>query len=201
MPTTFPEIKVAITGSHGTGKTTLVNELGLYWDIPVIHERARQFGDEGFDLNHDATFETQLLMMLGQLADEDGLFGRSALISDRTIVDYLAYIYHSHHRPNKQVLDSIEASVYHLLNPGMRRRYDYVFYLPADSLPLVGDDLRPQDVRYQLDIDATLRAYYKRYGIDLYEVQSVDLTDRKEEITAVIREHYPDIRVGKWMHS
>jgi predicted ATPase len=84
-------MRIAVTGAHGTGKTTLVDALAPHLPgYAVVDEPYRQLEDEGEDFAARpaaADFERQLARAIADLeaADADTLF-------DRCPVDLLAYL-------------------------------------------------------------------------------------------------------------
>ena len=181
MPTRLHGIKkIAFTGSHGTGKTTLATALATEIDIPIIEERARLFEQMGFELNTGAVLQTQLLMLFDQLAAESNPF--AAWVADRCLIDYLAYSMSITVPPPKNIIALLESNIYWL----MQNRYDHIFYVPTGKIKLLSDSLRPDDAAYQLVIDENIKYYLKHMSIPYHEIQSVTLTDRVQEVLEVI---------------
>lgn len=178
-------IKIGFTGSHGTGKTTIsiavANELG----VTLIEERARMFSELGFDLNKKASLETQLLMLVDQVAAESGPF--HTWVADRILIDYLAYIVCLDHTPSKQIQTMLENNIAWMMRGvHFSGRYDHIFLVPTGKITLLADILRPDDIYYQELIDSNIRFYLDKFGIPFHEIQSVTLTDRVQEVLEVI---------------
>jgi hypothetical protein len=84
-------MRIAVSGTHCSGKTTLVEELsGLLPAYEVVHEPYHLLVEDGYDFNHPPSledFEAQLQRSLEELRArrKDALF-------DRCPFDVLAYI-------------------------------------------------------------------------------------------------------------
>lgn len=86
-------MRIGITGTHGSGKTTLANLLSLYTRIPLIKERARtvarRWGLTPATIPSKNKFEFQFEVLFEQIMQEKE--HKSGFISDRTVYDNLAY--------------------------------------------------------------------------------------------------------------
>ena len=180
MSTKSPAIRIGFTGSHGTGKTTLATELAIKLDMPFIEERARIFADMGFDMNTSASLQTQLLMLLDQIAAESNPF--SYWITDRILLDYLAYSVNTDQALNQDTVRLLESNLYWL----MQNRYTHVFLVPVGKIALVSDTLRPDDIAYQERIDTTIRFYLEKMKIPYHTIESSSLEDRMDEVLEVV---------------
>lgn len=182
-------MRIGITGSHGTGKTTLAKELGdsLRWNhLPLIEERARIFADKGLAMNQHASFDTQLLMLLDQTGEENAHSFVNGFISDRILVDYLVYSQLLHNPPTKHTLKCTEELVGKLLVD----RYDAIFFLPI-CFDLKGDNLRPNDRVYQTEVEDWLNTYFDRYGLDVITLVAEDrLSTALNHLTSIEKAWY-----------
>src|ERR1035441_10899354 len=86
-------MKISILGSHSTGKTSLVEAVGLRLkglcpnDAEVISETARKVLALGFPTNQDEFFETCYKFLEVQLQAERNCKSKH-VISDRSLVDF-----------------------------------------------------------------------------------------------------------------
>lgn len=88
-------VKIGITGTHCSGKTTLATELSKVLEVPLIHEIAGQFKEEDRQ-----KIGTQHKILLAQIAAEKS---HQEFVSDRTVIDNLAYcIWHANKKPEAQ---------------------------------------------------------------------------------------------------
>jgi len=133
-------LRIAIIGSHGTGKTTLVEKLGDILAIPVIEEMARTVILEQNKLPHDMDdlerFAFQRTIFDRQTAREDESMG---FISDRSVLDALVY---AHGTSGVLALEGAIA-----LRLG-NKPYDHIFFIPRE-FPLEFDGIRKEDEAYQ----------------------------------------------------
>lgn len=133
-------LRIAIVGSHGTGKTTLVEKLGDILKIPVIEEIARTVILERNKLPHDMDdlerFVFQQTVFDRQTAREDEAIG---FISDRSVLDALVYAHGT-----SGVLALEEVITLRLRN----KPYDHIFFIPRE-FPLEFDGVRKEDEIYQ----------------------------------------------------
>jgi len=89
-------IKLALCGAHGTGKTTILNDLSeIFTTIPILQRSVRSFwedcGVEDFEkLPSDIRAQFQKHQLLNQLRRED-IEGQNGFLTDRSVVDYWGY--------------------------------------------------------------------------------------------------------------
>jgi len=93
-------LRIAFTGAHGTGKTTLCNELASmlkgHDDVVISREVPRVIvdtvGDPEFFRRGNNSLERQLLIFFYQATEDRFLTLKSKyVLHDRTMVDHLAY--------------------------------------------------------------------------------------------------------------
>ena len=164
-------MRISISGSHCTGKTTLARYLSkeLIKKFPnkVIHidEVARKVISLGFPLNMDATYESYFHYIWFQLEQE-----RKAksvfVISDRSLVDLLAYIRANN---NPQISRSFVCLLQELLWLETKS-FDFYIYLPIE-FQLEVDDVRLEDVDYQKLVDEKIVDILVEYGVKYYKVR------------------------------
>ncbi|MGL4394466.1 MAG: ATP/GTP-binding protein [Brevinema sp.] len=89
-------MKIAFTGTHGIGKTTLATWLASTLDVTYIPEFAREFLENGFQL-HSPTdlldFETQILRKKIE-CEQKALSLNTQMVADRSYLDYSVYLKH-----------------------------------------------------------------------------------------------------------
>lgn len=88
-------MKLAFTGAHGIGKTTLAKWLADYMKIPYVPEYAREVLESGKkidSLENFVDFEDSIMNM--KIAEEERLEreGRESFIADRSYIDYSVYL-------------------------------------------------------------------------------------------------------------
>ena len=135
-------MNIALTGSHGTGKTTILNNIA---HPNKIQEIARK--ELIKDVKpHDMTPKERLIFQCDywelQKKTEDS---KKDFLSDRSLLDILAYD-----------LDIMKHKDVYAMLPRLVGRYDVLCYIPIE-FPLEIDNVRFHDVSYQHDIDYKIR--------------------------------------------
>jgi len=145
--------KIALTGAHGTGKTTLVDIISREMNITSIKNTVRTFweksGVEDFEkIPRNIRGEFQKLLILNQIKKEDDIFGNS-YITDRSLIDYLAYT---------KVSSDIQESDWNILKALVKERvksYTHIIYVPIE-FEAQKERLRA-DIAIQQDIDKVIQ--------------------------------------------
>ena len=123
-------MKIAISGSAGTGKTSLATTLSDRWGCPIIPEHYDEFFDKNFDFIRPADrLQRQIFDVLeikNRLENESDEF-----IADRCPIDlfnlWLSRGYASNQRKTHDLYDRCRSYVI---------KYDCIVVLPWGSLPL-----------------------------------------------------------------
>ena len=130
-------MRLAISGSHATGKSTLAGELrSALTDYTFVDEAYAYLLDEGHELGAEPTLEdfaAQLRRSVSLILEIDG----PNVIFDRCPVDYLAYLA-ALHADGDELRDSLMASVDAL------RTLNAVIFVPVearDRIPVHREDL------------------------------------------------------------
>lgn len=181
-------LKVAVTGAHGTGKTTLCNslkrslpDLGVCREVPrVIIE---QVGDPDFFKRGHNTIDRQLLIFLYQLEEErKQARGHDILLCDRTPIDHLAYTLANHSRFS----DSPEYIALKNLIADWLATFDLIFKVPIE-FPLQDDGVREGAADFQTEIDRLIDRLYSELGTEVRVVKGT-VEERTDIIKSVIQE-------------
>ncbi|MBI5346468.1 MAG: AAA family ATPase [Chlamydiae bacterium] len=142
--------RIAVFGTHGAAKTTLVYKLAAYFkmnnkNVIVIHETARQCP---FPINNDTVYQTTLYVVASQLKKELEAEAEKfeIAISDRTLSD--AFIYINHLERDNALTQSLQSFCYEWI-----KQYNVLIYLePNTGFTIANDGVRATDVNYQLAI-------------------------------------------------
>lgn len=178
-------MKVSITGSHSTGKTTLactvnniLREQGAN-SVGLIDEVARRVIAMGFPLNQDATIHSYLNYIWLQLKEEREHFEKH-VISDRSLVDLLGYI-RTNDDPKipKYFVSMLEELLWH-----ESAYFGLYCYLPIE-FPLEMDNVRPSDIEYQKAVDTNIQLILKEYRLP-YEKITGSLDDRSKKVAGLL---------------
>jgi len=178
-------MKIAVAGSHGTGKTTLARMLADALGLPLITERAREaarqmkLGDLGVllrDRNMAQSFQA-LVWELQTRAEEE----MASFVSDRCVYDVLAYC----------LFYGLEDTAWYRWAEGEvrgRARYDAVVYVPVEFLP-EDDGFRFVCPGCQRFVDALVRELLASVGSQERIVTASGLTpeERLHKVLAQLR--------------
>lgn len=173
--------KMALIGSHGTGKTSVVNRLAEITKIPVIEELARNYDMNTLDMNEYKFFQKQLL--LEQIKAEMALkLSNGSFISDRSTVDNMAYFLLKFESvlPHEEITRYVDIAIKNAL------LYDYLFYIPIE-IPLdSSDDFRFKSESFQREVDDKILHIIKLFELPVITV-SGSLEERVSTILEVIK--------------
>jgi len=172
-------IKIGMMGAHGTGKTSMAQAMldGPFSSFSLVPSTARQIKAYGYPINREATELSQILVPLLRMVDEAEAFTnqhnrmyKQGLISDRTLVDSLAYTMYQ----NLHVWESgdlIENVTLRLAQMHINT-YNVLLYFPIywDN---VDDGVRDPDEQYRRDIDNNIKTILELLGINYYTVPNV----------------------------
>jgi predicted ATPase len=142
--------RIAIFGTHGAAKTTLVYKLAAYFkmhnkNVTVIHETARQ---GPFPINDKAVYQTTLHLISSQLKKEleSEAEGFEIAISDRTLSDAFVYIDHLKRGNNLTKALSIFCMEW-------MKKYSVLIHLqPTEGYEITDDGCRACDIQFQKKI-------------------------------------------------
>lgn len=186
--------KIALTGAHGVGKTTLANELLRrlsgkgFGAVAVAPEAPREIcslaADPEFFRRGKNNALKQALLMYAQLQHEHFSLPRQdgILICDRSVLDlwaYSKYLFRDEFRAGG-VLEIYEALVAEYC-----RSYQCHFYIPAE-FPPADDGVRESDSDFQVSIDRTIRDFLEKYALT-HRKTSGTLDERCRIVEAELR--------------
>ena len=148
-------MKIAVSGTHGVGKSTLIEEF-LRKHPKFVHEPepytvlvedlAEEFGAEPCVEDFQRQLEFNIERLAQHTADEN-------VIYERCPVDFLAYIATLNHQSAEKLVDSVSEALKHL---------DLIVYLPFD-----GTSNTDEFPKLQRAVDRRLSAIYREdeFGI------------------------------------
>lgn len=186
-------IKIGMAGAHGTGKTSMANamiKMQAFSKSVIVPSTARQIKEYGYPINREATELSQLLVPLLRMVDEyeaEPGAENEALISDRTLVDSLAYTMYQ----NDHVWESgaLVEFVSRRLTEMHMNTYDYVLYFPIywDG---VEDGVRDPDEEYRRAIDTNILSILELMNIRYFQVPNISPEMRAEWVLGIIQADY-----------
>lgn len=153
-------IQIAVSGSAGTGKTSVGRALAQRLSLPFIEEGMRRRIEEG--LRVDTLAPAALADLLAEVWEEQRAAEEAAgpsFVADRSAYDYIAFWlqYGLHHDEPRT-----EEWVALLREEGAR--YDRVLLLPWGVLPLERDGVRSTNRWIQFHYHALLEKTLKRFA-------------------------------------
>jgi len=157
-------IKVALIGTHATGKSTICHELVAELKkkrviAEYLGEIARDAQKAGFRLNEDTTQDSQRWILHTQIARELEFLARpdvDVLVCDRSALDN--YVYFVKQFGHDEVLDII-------VNEHMQT-YAHLFKVPINLNYLTPDNVRSINPVFQRKIDSLLDRELRKRKID-----------------------------------
>ncbi len=167
--------RIAVIGTHCTGKTTLAKALSKTLDIPLIKECAR---------NHEIKkasprqyVEIQKHILTEQISAELKYPG---FVSDRSTIDNLAYWLHS----CASIADAQTNKTYIRKALNNARNYTHVFLLIPEFYPRE-DGFRNTNIIYQLQIAETINAILYLQKIP-HQVLSGSIEERLQHAISIM---------------
>lgn len=149
-------MRVAITGSGGTGKTRLATALAEHYGYPLIEEGVREFmkisGIKDLrSLPPEKTMEMQWWLFNHKIEKETGL---ENFIADRSTIDNMAYVLRWCSR--QAGLESDIEKYLELARRYSHNTYDLIIFLPWGKFEVEADGVRSAKRWYQYEMDRLL---------------------------------------------
>lgn len=165
-------MRIAFTGAHGTGKSTIVEPLVRELGLVELPTPGRWLKQQGIGVNTEASVSSQAIGWFLQYGYEHS---SNDWISSRCMLDVLAYAAIPAEGQELSLVDNhllnqmTSATRSHLLSGP----YDALFYLPP-RIPLVADDVRIADQTFQSDTDRFIHDKLLEWNVSFEEI---DVTD------------------------
>ena len=175
-------MKIAVSGTHSTGKTTFLTRLRHLLETAGYHvasvaDQAAAARDHGFPIMRDQTATTTLWIITTGIAAELAAARRAdVVLVDRPVTDALAY-HLAAHTWRGEPLDSAQSEFltdlarHHI--PSYRLTYRTI---PDPTLGIRNDGHRDTDPGYRDLVDATITTVHSRLGITAVPLHSKDHT-------------------------
>jgi len=156
-------MKVAIIGTHFTGKTELADELYSFFknigkDVAIIKEVARKCP---LPVNKDAKFEAQAWILAQQLKEEIEKSKHEILITDRSVIDNYAYSIWKFPEKARSLLHFVLEYA---------NTYDYILKTVPRDVEIESDGFRDLDPDFRKEIDKILTGFLHGHGIKHHEI-------------------------------
>lgn len=178
-------MKIALTGAHGVGKSTLVSLLKYEFqskgysaeftpEVPrliceIVNDK------EYFRRGHNSLLK-QSLILLGQLIVEEKMHNTENLnvqICDRTLFDHWAY---SLSLFGQEIREGNYQTIYESFIAEHCKSYDRIFYIPIEFKPF-DDGIRESDEEFQREIDNLIVQLLEKHNIN-YETITGSVSNR-----------------------
>jgi len=175
-------MKIALEGAMCTGKTTIGKLIADKLDMPFIEEAARQALLAGFELDKNATLESQIWMLGHQFREE--MVNPKGFIADRGIISIAVYTCLNQmirEVPKKMFLIYLRECLKED-NP-----YDKVIYFPPNVLKMQNDGVRSVDEKFQKMLHEQYLHIFDEWKIDYYTIKTVAISDRVDELCELIK--------------
>ncbi len=193
-------MRIAISGSHSLGKSTIVNDwiahcpsfkreeepfrvLGLYGPYEILFRDASTKLHNGIQLYYNIS----RIHRYSKFADD--------VIFDRGPIDYLAY---SQYTANKGTTDIDNAFVESMV-PAVRESLDHLdllaFVPKCDEWPVEMEDdgIRPADTAYRDEVDAIFKQIYRE---DRYKVMPQENRPHVVELSGSRQQRVDQLKAG-----
>lgn len=144
-------MKIGVMGTHGAGKTTLVNSIAAAYgpDATVLQEGVRHCP---FRINRFMSLNSQRWILARQVAMEHYAEGDELVICDRTVIDPMVYtIWLLKSTNNPAIADFLNVHMPFALD--WYHSYDTVIWCRPDRARLAADGVRDTDPEFQEEID------------------------------------------------
>lgn len=154
-------MRLAVTGSAGTGKSTLCDALGQRLGLPQVPEGMREYlARTGLNL-HSLTPTELRGLVEGLWADRLPREDQPAFIADRCSVDYAAFwlLYRFHYQEDADTDGFMAAFREHALT------YDHIIVLPHGAIALERDGVRSPNSWIQLNFQILLEGLLDRFAL------------------------------------
>ena len=172
----------AITGAHGTGKSTLLKELR---SVPGYSFSDSVTRKSGADINQSGNDDGQLKILAAIIDAEikNDIFKKDFIL-DRSFIDFYAYTryLYNHNQVSLETLTLIESEFDKRIS-----QYTMIFYLPIE-FDIEQDGTRSDDIQFQKEIDDIIKLI-----LIGKEVPFVPVTGSIDERVSEIKTYIPFI--------
>jgi nicotinamide riboside kinase len=167
-------MRIAVVGSHGTGKTSVAKGMAEKLGFNFIRDVARDAFKMGFPINENTPCETQFWILSKQLELERTT--PESWVMDKSLYDNIVY--------GEFVLKDQEALGVIRRIIEKNARYDLIIYVPIEfSIP--DDGIRSVDENFQKTIDAKLIEYFRTHKISYVTVKGSISTRINKALEAI----------------
>lgn len=173
---------IGTTGTHSTGKTTLVKQvreqaekIGI--SVAVVSDAATRCRDAGFPILRDHTFESTLWIMASVIkAELEAGLKASLVLVDRPVPDALGYLEAALSATRRSISTEERAYLYSLAKQHAGR-YSLLLKTRLDeSIPL--GEGRDPDLEFRRDADRHIDAALRELSVEALDANSEGASHR-----------------------
>lgn len=180
---------VAIMGSQGSGKSTILNGLKERGYNVVERKTSRSIlTDWGVTLqevnnNPELTikFQNEIIMRKARDEEQSAICSNEIWFTERTFVDLFTYALVSLGKDN-QYSDWLDE--YYRMCMAFQQRYDYVYYLTAGHFNVEFDGVRGSNRHYSTMVDSTMLEFTNQMTLP-HKLNIIRTPDLNERLTMI----------------
>lgn len=179
-------MRIAIIGTHSTGKSALALPLSVEMSLPYIGEQAR-VSIQKLDIKNLDEYRKDKDMfsifqhdIIRRQINEEAKYQSVGFISDRSTCDNICYYLLNNQDCNEVVNHYKDLALDHYKN-----NYNLVVYIPI-MFSLVNDGVRNQGEEYRKEVDSLIRKYMI-LNKNLYILKTEGIENRVNEVMEVIK--------------
>lgn len=187
----LPLVKLALSGAHGVGKSTLARRFADELQLAVLPTPGRWMAKQGLPINQEASVASQTLAWLLQQQFEGD---HTSWVASRSLVDIWAYTALAAERDTSPLAQSTFATLTTVTQRILVGRYTALLYLPP-RVPLRPDEIRPADVHFQARIDELIRGALDRWQLPHLEIDAT-LPDVYERALRYVKDAHANVTAG-----
>jgi nicotinamide riboside kinase len=184
-------MKILITGTHGTGKSSLLNELKKLpelKDFKFIGGVTREIKDLGLLINEEGDWRTQLLCVakdvINLLENE-----YNNVVYDRSILDTKIYTDYMCVNSWSREVVRVGVAVDHIFSL-FRFSFDIIIWLRPE-FDLEDDGVRSQNIEFQEEIDERFNFIMRTYNNSVFQLTGT-LEERIQEFKKIYNDYKKD---------
>lgn len=173
-------MKIVVSGSAGTGKTTLVKKIAEGTGFPIIRDFAdtvlRERGYKNFKqvVNPSMMRQIRLQALFRKIQMENSM---ESFVSDKGVADYYAYWMNvAMHEASQK-----ENDMFYEETKGHIKIYDLVIIPPFGRFEIEDNKLRTTNLHYQFRNHCMIKGLYNEFGIPWAEY-AMNLEDNSDKI-------------------
>lgn len=178
-------MKIYLSGSHSTGKSTLVRYISEKYKLQIVSEVARMILSEKelnidslrADINLVNNYQQQVFSR--QLAEEKKY---DNFVSDRSLIDVLAYSQHTQILPSLLQNPELTTYINNLKLPGT-----FLFFVRPCKATMKADGVR-ESLNWDgiVAIDAQIKLLLQMFSINYFSINTDSMQERIQLIDSVL---------------